>query len=63
MKKLIYPFFLPLLIILLSSSFLKADILLEDFNLDDVLNNGRDLMDLGYGINYLEDKSINQNKH
>ena len=62
MKKLIYPFSLPLIIILFSSSFLKADILLEDFNLDDVLNNGRDLMDLGYGINYLEDKSINQNK-
>ena len=41
---------------------LKADILLKDFNLEDVLNNGRDLMDLGYGVNYLEDKSINQNK-
>ena len=30
---------------------------INDFNLDDVLKNGRDLMSLDYGLHYLEDES------
>ena len=56
-KKLINLFLLPIFILTLSSSFIKADLSIKDFNLDDVLNSGRELMDLNYGLHHLEDYS------
>lgn len=39
----------------------KPAIQINDFNLDDVLKSGRDLMALDYGLHYLEDESELQN--
>ncbi len=60
-KKLINFFLLPIFILSLSSSFIKADLSIKDFNLDDVLNSGRELMNLNYGLHHLEDSSSDQN--
>ena len=60
-KKLINLFLLLIFILTLSSSFIKADLSIKDFNLDDVLNSGRELMDLNYGLHHLEDYSSDQN--
>ena len=46
---------------LFNSNYIKSDIQITDFNLDDVLKSGRDLMSLDYGLHYLEDKSDSQN--
>ena len=46
---------------LINSNYIKSDIQITDFNLDDVLKSGRDLMSLDYGLHYLEDKSDSQN--
>tara|TARA_B100000900_G_scaffold400782_1_gene404770 strand:- start:51 stop:797 length:747 start_codon:yes stop_codon:yes gene_type:complete len=39
----------------------KSDTQISDFNLDNVLKSGRDLMSLDYGLHHLEDKSNFQN--
>ena len=62
MKKFKIYFYLFLFISSINSSYVKADIYLEDFNLDDVLKNGRSLMSLDYGLHYLEPQSNNQIK-
>ena len=60
MKNLLNFFVLPIFISTLSSSLIKADLSIKDFNLDDVLNSGRELMELNYGLHHLEDFSSDQ---
>ena len=60
MKNLLNFFVLPIFISTLSSTLIKADLSIKDFNLDDVLNSGRELMELNYGLHHLEDFSSDQ---
>tara|TARA_Y100001970_G_C14086316_1_gene777516 strand:- start:52 stop:798 length:747 start_codon:yes stop_codon:yes gene_type:complete len=62
MKKLKIYFYLFVFISSVNSSYIKADVYLENFNLDDVLKSGRNLMALDYGLHYLEPQSNNQKK-
>ena len=47
--------------IVINSSIIKSDISINDFDLNDVLNSGRNLMSIDNGLHYLEDKSESQN--
>ena len=44
------------------SSLIRSDLLTSDFDLNDVLKSGRDLMALDYGLHYLEIQSNDQKK-
>ena len=46
---------------LVNSIYIKSDTQITNFDLDDVLKSGRDLMSLDYGMHYLEDESDSQN--
>ena len=61
MKKSLLFLYLILAFTLVNSNYIKSDIQINDFSLDDVLKSGRDLMSLEYGLHYLEDKSDSQN--
>ena len=61
MKKSLLFLYLIFAFTLVNSNYIKSDIQITDFSLDDVLKSGRDLMSLEYGLHYLEDKSDSQN--
>ena len=62
MNKLKVYFLLFFTIISLNSSYLAADVAINNFDLNDVFKSGRNLMALDYGLNYLEPQSNNQKK-
>ena len=53
MNKLKVYFLLFFTIISLNSSYLAADVAINNFDLNDVFKSGRNLMALDYGLNYL----------
>mgnify|MGYP005735102471 FL=1 len=46
---------------LINAAYIKSGTQISNFDLDDVLKSGRDLMSLDYGLHYLEEKSDSQN--
>ena len=60
MKKFNFKFYL-ILSIFINSSIIKSDISINDFDLNDVLNSGRNLMSIDNDLHYLEAKSESQN--
>lgn len=62
MKKINIYLYIFLFISLTNSQCIKSDVYLKNFDLDDVLKNGRDLMSLDYGLHYLEPQSNEQKK-
>ena len=46
---------------LINATYIKSGTQISNFDLDDVLKSGRDLMSLNYGLHYLEEKSDSQN--
>ncbi len=62
MNKLKVYFVLLFVITFAHSSFIRSDLLTSDFDLNDVLKSGRNLMTLDYGLHYLEPQSNDQKK-